>query len=274
MSVDWPGLLKWSIEHGNAELLNSPDFQAMDEDRRMWLEEALKTMSADQIEIMKSCGEALSQPDTEESIPKKLEALETLSDIIEDLDNARDLHLVGAFQPVVSALGSTHSGVRAGAANIILVCVQNNEPCKQFAMELNALEPLLALMKEDTDMQVKFKCLGAVSALVRDFPPGHEKMCSIARITALLRPLLEPPASAQCTAKALFLLAYLFNLQKSHIDAAIEDGIDTQAPYLTKHEDLSVREMALRATYAKNLVDVADQAELEKAIDALYQASQ
>ena len=81
-------------------------------------------MSVDHIETMKEGSRRLSEPDTEESIPKKLEALDILCDIIEDLDNARDLHLVGAFQPVVASLGSVDAAVRAGAANIILICVQ------------------------------------------------------------------------------------------------------------------------------------------------------
>jgi len=253
MSVDWPGLLKWSIQNGDAQLLKDPNFQAMDPERREWLEEALKTMSVDQIEVMKSCGEALSvTDDNDEAVSKKLEALETLCDIIEDLDNARDLHLVGAFKPVVGALGSADAAVRAGAANVILTCVQNNEPCKQFAMELNVLEPLVDLLKNDTEVQ--FKCLGALSALVRDYEPAHTKLVSLAHPTALLAPLLTAPNStAQCIAKCLFFLTYLFDREHTWMKAAdLECDFELAATIgsLIDHEDMTVREMSLRALSA------------------------
>jgi hsp70-interacting protein len=130
MSVDWPGLLKWSIANGDSDVLTSSEFKQMDPERQKWLEEALKSMSVDQIAIMKSCADTLQLADPTDATEAaevaelKVEALEQLEALIEDLDNARDLHLVGGFAPVVASLRCAAPTVRAAAAQAIAVSVQ------------------------------------------------------------------------------------------------------------------------------------------------------
>ena len=142
MSVDWPGLLKWSIANGDSDVLTSSEFKKMDPERQRWLEEALKEMSVDQIAIMKNCAEVLGISDptdvaeAAEVAERKVRALEELEALIEDLDNARDLHLVGGFAPVVASLRCTAPTVRAAAAQAIATSVQVRPLRRSHACEL------------------------------------------------------------------------------------------------------------------------------------------
>lgn len=89
-------------------------------------------------------------------------------------------------------------------------------------------------------LQVRYKVLGAVSALVRDFPPAYDELLK-ADPLRLIKPMLAQP-NARLTSKALFFLQYLVSTSSERCDVDMQESIVACA----SSDDFVVREMALR----------------------------
>ena len=62
----------------------------------------------------------------EELVETKGQLLEELQDIVENLDRARDLKLIGGLPVLLKLVTCKHSELRWRAAEVLSVCVQNN----------------------------------------------------------------------------------------------------------------------------------------------------
>jgi len=127
------GILKWSTQFHDTRSGPS-DFGPMDPERREWLKQVMDSMNTNVAKQIKVLVEALQTAKDERA---EVDALEAITDLVEDLDNARDLHLVGGFAPVIAKLSSPHADVRAAVSAAIATVVQNNPETQGFADELN-----------------------------------------------------------------------------------------------------------------------------------------
>lgn len=216
------GVLRLAVEAGSAAEGPAP-LEPMSEERKEWLREALAEMSKgqmDEVEQMKQClavlrkegmsssgGEGEEERD-EEDEDEQESALELLSELCENLDNARDLMALGGLELCVSqCLCHTQSGVRWRAAQLIASCAQNMPEVQFHLLSLGTLPKLLQLTDSDPNPTVRVKALYAVSCLVREQEAGLQAFLSHDGFSVLMRGMQSD--NEKLRTKAAFLLLNL-----------------------------------------------------------------
>uniref|UniRef100_A0A8C1S054 HSPA (heat shock 70kDa) binding protein, cytoplasmic cochaperone 1 n=1 Tax=Cyprinus carpio TaxID=7962 RepID=A0A8C1S054_CYPCA len=142
----------------------------------------------DEVEQMKQCLEVLSrdecrargseEEEEEEEEDEREEALEMLSELCENLDNARDLMKLGGLDLCMSrCLCHSEAGIRWRAAHLIASCAQNMPEVQFYLLNQGALLTLLQLADHDANSTVRVKALYAVSCNISNV--ALSCMCSI-----------------------------------------------------------------------------------------------
>ncbi|XP_051130612.1 hsp70 nucleotide exchange factor fes1-like [Andrographis paniculata] len=242
---NWEGLLKWSLSHSDG---TSASRNLSEEDRK-WFMEAMQAQTVDVVKRMKEITVVMQTPEqvlesqgvTAEDIE---DMLDELQEHVESIDMANDLHSIGGLVPLLGYLKNSHASIRAKAAEVVTTIVQNNPRSQQLVMENNGLEPLLSNFSSDPDVVVRTKALGAVSSLIRHNKLGVAAF-RLANGYAALRDALSSE-NLKFQRKALNLIHYLLQENRSDTVIATELGIPRILLHLASSEDADVREAALR----------------------------
>ncbi|XP_067015204.1 hsp70-binding protein 1 [Anabrus simplex] len=201
-------LLRYSYEATGNSSLTDP--LPMDDERRKWLENALKHLTVDVIEMLLKSIEVLKKAGTLElqDDPTECErALEVIADWVDNLDTANDFYKIGGFVIFRPCLDSAHSSLRWRAAEIIAELTQNNPFCQEKILEAGLLPPLLALLDSDPNEQVRVKALYGISCLVRENPLALDAFMKNGGFSVLLRAMQSDIQKLQI--KSAFLLSCL-----------------------------------------------------------------
>ncbi|KAK9824816.1 hypothetical protein WJX81_001111 [Elliptochloris bilobata] len=167
---DWKGLFNWSMRNLDTQPPDPAAARALSEEDRRFLERAMEEYAQEPVKRMQAIQEQLRGDATEEGAVVKQEALlEELVEIVENIDFARDLAIIGGLPTLLRLLESPHPGVRARAAEVLATCAQANPPVQDWFLEGGVLQPLLKLAS-DPDDTCRTKALLALSCLVRHHP--------------------------------------------------------------------------------------------------------
>ncbi|XP_047311332.1 hsp70 nucleotide exchange factor fes1-like [Impatiens glandulifera] len=241
----WDGLLKWSLSHADG---TRPPRNLSEDDRR-WFMEAMQEQTVDVVKRMKEITMVMQTPEqvleSQGITPADVEAmLDELQEHVESIDNANDLNSIGGLVPLLGYLKSSHSNIRAKAADVVTTIVQNNPKSQQLVMEANGMEPLLSNLASDPDLTARTKALGAISSLIRHNKPGVSAF-RLANGYASLRDALSSD-NERFQRKALNLIQYLLNENGSDRKTVTDLGFPRIMMHLVStSEDLEVREAAL-----------------------------
>lgn len=146
-------------------------------------------------------------------IREKLNALDELEMIVESIDNAKNLFIVGGFEPLLDCIRSSSStDVRRRAADTLAVVVQNNPRAQQWALEAGCLTVLANALAgtclADTraavasssssapttaSLGLRASCLTALSALVRDNKDAQKRLVRAGHLALVLQPVRDWP---------------------------------------------------------------------------------
>ncbi|KAK4419046.1 Hsp70 nucleotide exchange factor FES1 [Sesamum alatum] len=262
---NWDGLLKWSLSHSDG---TNSSRNLSEEDRR-WFMEAMQAQTVDVIKRMKEITLVMQTPEqvleSQGVTPQDVEdMLDELQEHVESIDMANDLHSIGGLVPLLGYLKNPHANIRAKAAEVVSTIVQNNPKSQQLVMEANGLEPLLSNFTSDPDVIVRTKALGAISSLIRHNKSGVAAF-RLANGYAALRDALCSE-SARFQRKALNLIHYLLNENRSDCGVVTELGFPRIFMHLASSEDADVREAALRGLLevARDKSDKADSSSSEE----------
>ena len=186
---DMQGLLRFAIEGTASE--DRTTTTSMTEERRRWLEEALRGLSVDVVaEISKSLN--ILNPDRVESPeedPQEMEeALEMITDFVDSMDTANgmitldvlsktntdhfvpaDFHKIGGFFILIPCLNSPHDGVRWRTCQLIGTLTQNNPYCQLNVLKEDLLPVLLKMLENDDCEEARIKALHAISCNEHSF---------------------------------------------------------------------------------------------------------
>nr|CAG4646604.1 EOG090X0EEI [Macrothrix elegans] len=248
---DLQGLLRFAIEGTAAEDPTSNDVPPMTEERRRWLEEALKGLSVDVVtEISKALNtlnpERVENPDED---PQELEdALETITDFVDSIDTANDFHKIGGFFILNPCLNSPHTGVRWRGAQLIATIAQNNPYCQTHILKEGILPTLLKMMENDTASEVRIKSLYAVSCITRESPEAQNEFVNSDGFSSLLRALQSDIEKLKV--KSAFMLTCLCNENPSFKDTLCNMGFVEQFVALLQREHDPTHEHLLAAILA------------------------
>ncbi|KAK7939729.1 hypothetical protein WMY93_003055 [Mugilogobius chulae] len=170
------GVLQLAVDAGSAEEQAPPTLEPMSEERKTWLREALSDIckgQMDEVEQMKRCLELLrveepnTQREDEDEEDDREAAFETLTELCDNLDNARDLMTLGGLDLCVSRyLGHEQGGLRWRAAELIASCSQNMPQVQLYLLNIGTLPKLLEMTDSDPNPTVRVKALYAVSSSV------------------------------------------------------------------------------------------------------------
>jgi len=206
-------LLKWSIKYHESEVdrtVNREELGEMDVERRKFLEKALKSLTVDEMEIMKNALVTLGNE--EATVQEREVALDNINNLIDNLDSARDLQIIGGFQVVTQYLKSEHTSLKARAAEITGTVVQNDFNAQSYAIETGTL-PLLFTAFEDPDPTVRKKVVAAVSSLIRNHPQGTTSFFELQGLDLIKKGIKDQAPEVQT--KAVF---FLYKLLSDHED--------------------------------------------------------
>ncbi|CAG5047195.1 unnamed protein product [Parnassius apollo] len=227
---DLQGLLRFAMEATKAE--DAPgvsQFGPMDEERRKFLEEALKSLTIDVAEILQKAIKVLTDAEKVQSIqlgqdlPEDVAtSLSNIHEFVGDIDIANDFYKLGGFAIFPICFGSENANVRAEAGSILAEVCQNNPFCQTRALECGLLNVLLHLVQSEEGVALA-KCLYAISCMTREFEPACRELTSQGGC-AILSQLLHSD-DIRVRTKVAFLIAYLVRHHPHAKDKFLEENI-------------------------------------------------
>lgn len=232
------GVLQLAVDAGSAAE-GPASVEPMTEERKTWLRDALAEVcrgQMDEVEQMKQCLAVLCKEGTserereeedEEDEDVRETAFETLSELCENLDNARDLMTLGGLDLCSSQyLCHAQSGLRWRAAQLIASCAQNMPEVQVYLLSIGALPKLLQLTDSDPNPTVRVKALYAVSCLVREQEAGLQAFLSQDGFSMLMRGMQSD--NEKLRTKSAFLLLNLLMAHPEQKDTVVSMGMGQQ----------------------------------------------
>ncbi|KAM8723990.1 hsp70-binding protein 1 isoform 1-T2 [Acanthopagrus schlegelii] len=235
------GVLQLAVEAGSAAEGPAP-LEPMSEERKMWLREALAEVTKgqmDEVQQMKQCLDILRQEGLgereregeeerhEDDEDVRESAFEVLSELCENLDNARDLMNLGGLELCLSLyLCHGQSGLRWRAAELIASCAQNMPQVQLYLLSNGALSKLLQLTDSDPNPTVRVKALYAVSCLVREQEAGLQAFLTNDGFSVLMRGMQSE--NEKLRTKSAFLLLSLLMSHPEQKDTVVSMGMVQQ----------------------------------------------
>lgn len=250
---DLPGLLKFCMEATATEDAPAPSsVEAMDPERRKWLEEALKNMTVDIVKELTECIKALNDPcvkdpdSSEESLSRVIAALDCVSDFVDNIDMANNFHKLGGFQMLKNCLRSPHEILRQNSANVTAELAQNNPYCQTNLLKDDFLPVLLEIFDNDASEDSRFKALSAISCLVRDNLDGQQSFLQLNGCSVLLRNI-QQTSQTRLRVKACFFMSAVCEENPTFKEAFLSMGMVHQLVFLLQHDHEQSHEHMARA---------------------------
>ncbi|XP_062918428.1 hsp70-binding protein 1 isoform X3 [Mobula hypostoma] len=213
------GLLRLAVEAGSVGD-TAPELQPMPEERRQWLQDALSDAfngHLDEIKQLKDCLEILKEMPEDDTgdDERRWNALDTVADLCENLDNAGDFCKLAGMQLVVSNfLECLDPELRWRTAHLIGTCSQNNPFVQEHVLNLGTMPKLLDLLNSDNNDMVRIKALFAISCLVREQEAGLREFVDHDGFSVLMRAMQSNVEKLKV--KAAFLLQNLLINSPEH----------------------------------------------------------
>ncbi|KAK5856474.1 hypothetical protein PBY51_008066 [Eleginops maclovinus] len=253
------GVLQLAVDAGSGAEGPAP-MEPMSEERKMWLKDALAEVckgQMDEVEQMKKCLEVLQherdiekergeEERGEEDEDERESIFDMLSELCENMDNARDLMTLGGLDLSVSQyLCHSRSGLRWRAAHLIASCAQNMPQVQVHLFSLGTLPKLLQLTDSDPHPTVRVKALYAVSCLVREQEAGLKEFFSNDGYSVLMRGMQSD--NEKLRTKSAFLLLNLLMAQPEQKETVISMGMVQQLVSVLRTPHSPVHEHVLGA---------------------------
>ncbi|XP_061568438.1 hsp70-binding protein 1 isoform X2 [Cololabis saira] len=239
------GVLQLAVQAGSAAEGPAP-LEPMSEERKTWLTEALSEVckgQMDEVEEIKQClavlrkgeicendrdgEEARKEEEEEDDDHERESAFEILSELCENLDNARDFMTLGGLELCVSRyLCHVKSGLRWRAADLIASCAQNMPQVQEHLLNIGVLQKLLQLTDSDPQSTVRVKALYAVSCLVREQEAGLRAFLSYDGFSVLMRAMQSE--NEKVRTKSAFLLLNLLSSHPEQKETVVSMGMVQQ----------------------------------------------
>lgn len=135
-------------------------------ERQEELREMADGMFGQNVRIMKKAL-SVAVNTSHHSTENRVAALDTLYEMVDQIDNARDFKTIGGWSKLQPLLEDKQAEVRASSAWVLGTCVQNSAELQQYSVQQGVLKPLLQLLHADAELMVRRRALYALSGTVR-----------------------------------------------------------------------------------------------------------
>ncbi|VVC97869.1 unnamed protein product [Leptidea sinapis] len=208
------GLLRFAMEATKAEdAPGNSELGPMDEERRKFLEEALKSLTVDIAELLHKAIKVLTDSEKIKSIqfgselPEDVEAsFNSLMEFIDDIDISNDFYKVGGFAMFPICFSSENDQVRSRASRVLAELCQNNPFCQARALECGLVNVLLHMVGTERG-ETLASCISALSCACREFKPSCEEVIAQEGCETLANILSTAQGPART--KVAFFVTYL-----------------------------------------------------------------
>lgn len=199
--------------------------------KKAFLEAAFQSMTVDETKRMQELAQILlNENESLNSAEEKVGALDELQELVETIDNAKNLFIVGGFGPLLSCLApSNQSTVQQRSAEVLSTVIQNNPKAQLWAQQAGTLQLLTTLLPSSTstgprNYKLWAAATTALSSLVRDSKAGqrdlivrHAYLPSLLHLATLAAQDglaaatggSEAQAARRCLRKSLFFFRHL-----------------------------------------------------------------
>lgn len=226
---------------GDSEQMTSSSHMSID--RREFLNNALDGMIVNIVDQQKKALMILQNKNVDDQ--SKVEALESLCELCENLDAACDFQKIGGFPVLQSMLQHSNSDVRCNSAELLATLVQNNPFCQKAATNPRLMRLLMKLLDSDSVDIVRVKALYALSCLCRDCVEAQDEFCRLDGFSHLMRAMQQPNEKLQI--KSAFMLTALCTSQTKFKDTLCNMGMIEQLIALLHGEHSSFHEYLMAA---------------------------
>jgi len=250
---DWPGLLKWSLQYQDG--LHESEFKEMDPERRKWLQESLQSISTSEVDviieklkiIVTDAQLYFEDGMSEDEQKKREDALQAICDVVDNLDNAKDLIPLGGFEPILGLLNCNYHNFRKVAADVIAVSLQNHPDCQSYALKNGAVSALLlSFSTSSSSPQTLYSLFSAISSLVRGSSPAYPQFIEKGGIKFIISVLHDFQQDGKLVTKSIFLLSSLLRDHGELLGEVIESKtIETLIQIIQIQTDWVSREPCL-----------------------------
>ncbi|XP_021191391.3 hsp70-binding protein 1 [Helicoverpa armigera] len=206
------GLLKYAMEATQAQDAPGNADLRMDEERRQFLEEALRSLTVNVTEVLDNAIKVLTNSvkmndiKMEDQLPDEVKnSFTVLLDHVDNIDVANDFHKMGGFAMFPICYSSKNAEIRERASAVLGTLCQNNPYCQTRALECGLLHVLLNLVQTEQGHTLT-KCLYAISCSTREFEPACRELIAQGGCSTLVAVLSAPEPAAKT--KAAFLIRY------------------------------------------------------------------
>lgn len=217
--------------------------QPMPEERRQWLDNALRDLTVSPVERMKVGLRILTTAESTEQ--QMIDALDEIIEWCENLDFAADFYKIGGYPVLSKLLPHKSAEIRWKTLELIAVLVQNHTYCQEMALKENLLPKMLTILDTDDDSTVKIKALYAVSCLTRDNPEAQKVFIEKDGFSVLMRAMQTDVEKLKI--KAAFMLSALCVDKPDIKDVMCDTGMIEQLVGVLNEEHNSFHEHTLAA---------------------------
>ncbi|KAK4550806.1 hypothetical protein LTR36_000386 [Oleoguttula mirabilis] len=174
------GLLQWSIKNSDASRNNDTAQGADDKrdpNRGLTAEMLAQLMGGpSDADRMRDAMSAIVVPLDQVDLENKMIAWDNFEQLIENLDNANNMEVLGLWTPLVEQLENAEAEMRRMAAWCCSTAVQNNVKSQERLLAMGAVPKLAKLATEDESQAVRKKAVNALSSSVRNYQPALDEL--------------------------------------------------------------------------------------------------
>lgn len=171
---DLQALLEFMLNMTKKEdVENSPEVQAMSEERKKFLLDALNECTVDIVQCIAECVKNISDPEAVKvindpnapSTSKQEDSLIELQEYIETTNLSGNFHQLGGLGPLKNCLKSPHVRLQTEAARLTGL-LANNEPINMAELVQAGFIPVLTVMLKSPDPSLCRQTLFAISSIL------------------------------------------------------------------------------------------------------------
>ena len=217
------------------------------------LEDALKNAMVDLSKRMSDIKEALDTSVDDESVSKnsliedKEKMLDELLDLVESIDQAKDLSTIGGLSTLLGVIQGGCPSLQWRGAEIIGTCAQNNPQVQLSFLQGGVMAPLMELLDSE-DKMCRLKGLFAISCMIRGCSQAHAWFTERNGVTKMIELMGSSEGHARIVRKCLQIMDYAYkNSDKDHdeLQQHAEHLVSVLTRIVKEEEDEDLRIMAL-----------------------------
>ena len=167
-------------------------------------------------ELAKECGNIVRNAGKNETVERRVAALEILYDVVGPIDVANDLDKMGIAEALIGALSDEEERVASGAASVLATAASNNGIVQGIIYDRGGFDVLLALVaSSETPSEVRDKCLWVLGMCARTHEASRVKFFAEGG-ARILADIISPKTPVKMRSRGIVLFGDLLTIDGVH----------------------------------------------------------